>query len=304
MLRSGGGAVASQWMEVRVVARSDNRADAVKSGRGARAFTLMELLVVVAIIGVLMALLLGVGRAVLSSARRQATQDTIAILDSALSAYMDDNDGLPPIFVQVPLPAPPPNQFEIWPMGDVRNMTFSMPSAAGSGKLPGFQMMNSTGLFLFEAQKYPRVKAIIDKLPPKFVVRQDVDGLTGGQPELMTVLDGWGRPIRFVHPTMDGRIEGANPNAAVTLAMNPNLRIAEAPTPPGCEAADIRRNRKAAAASPTQAEQQADSDGGQCVGNRPYFYSGGEDGLVGYSFDDTDRNADNVYSVKPRLPRP
>lgn len=277
------------------------------SHRGA--FTLIELLVVIAIIGILAALVLGVGQAVVSSAKKQATQDTLAILDSALSAYMDETDGLPPAFVELP-PIAPATEPDIWPMADARNMDYNTPANV-PGVRQGAQMINSTGLFFEEAQKVPRVKAILDKLPSQYVVRRDVDTIPDPNPaasqrSLTTINDAWGNPIRFVHPAFDGVLQGANFGApkdmttmrlSATMVNSPNLKTTQ-----------VRRNNRTDIAVPVLAENLPDSDGGRCTGNRPYFYSSGEDAKVGWLVNATgivivaDFNADNIYSQKPVLP--
>lgn len=273
-------------------------------------FTLIELLVVIAIIGVLAALVLGVGNAVVSSAKQQATKDTLALLDSAVAAYMDETDGLPPAFVELPNRSNNPNDPpEVWPMGDVRNFDFATPANV-PGILPGAQMVNSTGLFFVEGQKVPRVKAILDRIPTQFVVQKDVDSVqqpdpAGSQRILVTVNDAWGRPIRFVHPAFDGRIHGNTPVAVKDIT---TMRFpAQVTGNPELQVTQLRRNDRSNIVTPSVAEDLPDSDGGRCVGNRPYFYSAGEDGKVGWTSRDngatfTGHNDDNQYSQKPILP--
>jgi hypothetical protein len=71
---------------------------------------------------------------------------------------------------------------------------------------------------VFQAQKVAESQSVLNKLSVKQLVQLDVDGLPppnsdgnpyGEQPTLPTVLDAWGRPIRFVHPKADGLIVGA-----------------------------------------------------------------------------------------------
>ncbi len=278
--------------------------------RARRAFTLIELLVVIAIIGILAALVLGVGQAVVGSAKKQATQDTLAILDSAIAAYMDETDGLPPAFVELP-PVAPATTPDYWPMGDVRNMDYNT-GANVPGIRQGAQIMNSTGLFFEEAQKIPRVKSILDKLPSQYVVRRDVDSIPDPNPvasqrSLTTVNDAWGNPIRFVHPAFDGVLVKSNGSPLdLSASSPPDLRVNPALAQQS-KAQLIRRNSKSANPNPVLAEDFPDSDGGRCTGNRPYFYSAGEDGRVGWLVDATGNpitnyNTDNIYSQRPVLP--
>jgi prepilin-type N-terminal cleavage/methylation domain-containing protein len=244
-----------------------------------RAFSLIELLIVIAIIGVIVGLVVGVGRAVTANAKRQLTLDTIAILDTALAAYTEEHGGLPPLFVPyVPTGSNPPPATN-WPMSDVRDMDRNVILAT---RPSGNQMVNSVGLFILEAQKYARVKAILDKIPARQITVFDPDndnGAIAGQPALPTVIDAWGRPIRFVHPVLDAVI----PSKLMTdLRINKDLATDS----------DIQQIRR---------DDQTDSDGGRCVGNRPYFYSAGEDGEVGFR-STGDRNADNIYTTPPKFP--
>lgn len=62
----------------------------IPSGRRPRGFTLIELITVVAILGILMTLTVGAIQGVRSNVSRNATREIFAALDAALQRYYDD----------------------------------------------------------------------------------------------------------------------------------------------------------------------------------------------------------------------
>jgi hypothetical protein len=169
-------------------------------------------------------------------------------------------------------------------------------------------MINSVGVYMFQASQIPGSKSVLDKLPSKLVTRSDA---AGPQPMLTTVMDAWGRPIRYVHPAFQGTLTGdatdANPMSTQGRPIDQVLGSLSSVTPPQTYAiAQVRRNHTQASAAPATPQEWSDSDGGTCVGGRPYFYSAGPDGLVGFlqqpSGAPIDCNQDNVYTTKPQLP--
>jgi prepilin-type N-terminal cleavage/methylation domain-containing protein len=256
-------------------------------------FTLIELLVVIGIIGLLIGITLVIGGGVMNGSRKSATLNTIQVLDSALEAYIKSTDGSPPP-TAVGLDTLTPNN--IFLGADARDMA------------TGF-MNNSIAVFMFQAAKVPDAKGVLDRLPPKFVKRYDGDDPAGGttppQPFVMTVFDGWMQPIRYVHPAFQGDVIGdiATPNPATTAARPTDQVVGAAPVGQTYAMANIRRNHVVTTTA-------ADSDGGVCPSTRPYFYSAGQDGLVGWLMDAsgntivTNNNTDNVYTTVPKLPAP
>lgn len=281
-------------------------------GRAARGFTLIELLVVIGIIAILIGLTLAVGAKVSGSGKARVTDNAIKILDTAASAFEATRDGLPPAIVQYTRPGGDP---------EVPNDNVLRPVADAYRMDSPEQQINSVGWFMFQAEKVPEVAPIFQKLDPKLVRKVspeqwDPSKWNEQQPELATVVDGWGNPIRYVHPTWDGLIHGgagfvsgnvdaSNTGQAVPVD-NTLLEFLGLPSPPEfpfTNFTQIRRNNQVQSASETP-----DSDGGICTGNKPYFYSAGADGKVGYLVDGTgkvleDYNADNVYTVVPQFQR-
>jgi prepilin-type N-terminal cleavage/methylation domain-containing protein len=265
----------------------------------ARGFTLVELLVVLGIIAVLISVVVVVGRGVSQAAKRNTTLNTLQVLDEAMAAYVSSEDASFPRFVE-PEPSPSSNANNIWPVFD----GVAQQSTVSGVNIP----VNTIGLFMYEANKNPRCREILAKIPAKFVRSFDIDG-AGPQPALITVFDAWDRPIRLVLPFSDGVITGpkAGTGAAVT-AFRPIAEVLVAPTGKAIVSGDLRRNNTTQRDATTcNVLTSADSDGGRCVANKPYFYSVGADGLAGISTPascgDVDNVGDNVYTTSPNLPK-
>jgi prepilin-type N-terminal cleavage/methylation domain-containing protein len=273
-----------------------NRTRAACHLQAHHAFTMVELLVVIGIIGLLVGLSLVVGSQVMGGAKVRATEETLRVLDQALQEYINAEGDNPPPIYEVP------GSNAVFPVADARDMTNAFTPPAGSGGLPGHQMLNSVGFFYAQASKVSAAKAVLDNLPARYVRMYDPDGTgTGDQPSLMTVFDAWGRPIRYVHPVWQGVIAGDITAASPTYTQ-PRSASQVLPLPAGKTYAvsEIRRNNRINPAGVNNAQDQPDGDGGMCVGNRPYFYSVGPDGLAGVRMMspptvEANYNADNVY---------
>jgi type II secretory pathway pseudopilin PulG len=253
-----------------------------------RAFSVVELLIVVGIIGLLVGLTLFVGKSVLGNTKQKVTQDILQTLDAALTDYISNRQDQPPgpVYTKDGTPR------QYFPMADAVNPDILDPRTNEP------TLINSIGMFLVEARKVPSTAKILDSIPSQYVKVYDPDGSgAGSQPELVTVFDGWGRPIRYVHPLFQGVTASSTPT---TDFGNPTSAV---PAPPW-NIANIRRtNSIPVTATPPPAP---DADGGMCVGNRPYFYSAGEDGYVGVQKDAAnkvfkDYNKDNIYSMPPNF---
>ena len=268
-------------------------------------FTLIELLVVVGIIGVLSAIVFVAGRSVLAGGKKTATQDVLRVLDTALEAYISSKDGLPDAWVYayvdtlpdplIPNPPPPPAIL----LADARVGGTTAPRGN-----PNLNMINSGGLFMLLADAVPNAKAGLANIPAKYVASRTILGnppvpppnpdprFPPGPPRgIPTPVDAWGNAIRFVLPSSDGRLL-ADPNQPegtglqVASQQFPQRKHVNG-VPVDCPFNAVRRNNVSGTGN-------ADSDGGVCVGNRPYFYSCGEDG-------DPSTIEDNVYTTIPTI---
>ena len=256
------------------------------------AFTLLELLIVVGVIGILMALALAVGARVAGSGKQTKTADTIKALDVILNDYVNTQGGVPPPTVLDPRASTPPNNTYIQPIADA---VMADPVSGNFDKV-----INSVGLFLVQARDAAGSDSMLKGINSRLIRTYDPDGPDTApgapdwatQPELLTAFDGWDRPIRYVHPKFGGLLYGPWPNAT-----DPSQNImtqdvlGAAPSGRQYGITMLRRNRHQLAAG-----QIGDSDGGTSRGGTPYFYSAGPDG-------DPSTLEDNVYSVKPEFPK-
>lgn len=276
-----------------------------------RAFTLIELLVVILIIALLVGISIAVGRTVVGGGKVSQTENVIRVLDTMLNDYTSREGRIPDPFVEDP--HVPGNYF---PVIDGRNMQIDEQNTTN----PGFQMVNSVGLFQFQVGQSSAAIEALEGLDARFrrlytpYSEQNAE-LDNVVHEIPTVFDAWGNPVRYVHPAWDGLVVGPdleNPQdppkpGLGTQQVAPQLDVR---LPSGTQWAitEIRRNNQRTEPSPTLAQDLADSDGGTSANQRPYFYSAGPDGLVGFddvdgdgklSPGDTDWNADNVYTIRP-----
>ncbi|GJQ28217.1 MAG: hypothetical protein HBSAPP03_01010 [Phycisphaerae bacterium] len=285
-----------------------------------RAFTLMEMLVVIGLIAVLVAVVFVVGSAVTSGAKKSLTADGLRVLDNALQAYITELEDNPPPIAEDPRAASDPTRRgQFFPVADARNMT-----DADTGMSPaGNQMINSAGLFLTQVtpptytgqiirtRPSSTAKAALNALPQRLSAVFDADRAPDRQPAIQTPLDAWGRPMRYVHPAFDGMQfdDPSSPNPNHDAARTVDQILGPARTGTSYIIPSIRRNAVAhePLPSPLTAQRLPDSDGGSCIGNRPYFYSAGPDGKVGVLHDASDNiiedyNKDNVYTTRPMFP--
>lgn len=267
-----------------------------KAGRG-NGFTLVEMLIVVGIIVLLIAIAVLIGARVAGAGRQRLTEHHLKALETSLSAFSHGGDDpLPP-----PLLVDPDHPDRRLPVADAR-----------SGESE--QIINSVGLYLAQCRGNPDAEAAFASIEPRYLKPHDPDGVGPGnrpanlQPVLLTLFDGWGNPIRYVHPTFKGTIVGPWGSPAYPPTQYVPLRYLTGDPMPGTAygIAEIRRNDRVLSGAP--AADGPDADGGLPHANRPYFYSAGPDGKVGYEIDGSgnivaDFNADNVYLALPRFPK-
>lgn len=207
-----------------------------------RAFTLVEMLVVIGIIVILIAASLVVGHHVVGGGKVRATADTLRLLDTALANYIQEKGEIPPPTLDHPV-ATVTNRY---PVADA---TF------GAGVT-----IDTVGMFIQQAQSSSSAKAAVERLQSKFTRMYDPDGgaanAANSLPPLNSVIDAWGNPIRYVHPVFDGIIDPAE---------NVSAMIGNAPAGRTYYPQTIQRSG-------------TNSDLGVCLSNRPYFYSCGPDG--------------------------
>jgi prepilin-type N-terminal cleavage/methylation domain-containing protein len=234
------------------------------AARPVRAFTLIELLVVIGIIVLLLGVAFTVGRSVTNSGRMRQTEQTLRVLDTALSEYVHSQETVPPAWVVDPRSANSPKS--VIPVVDGR----------GRGGSSTEQLIDSVALFMLQCRGLPQIEAKFRDLDAR-LVREVALNVGNGVERLTTVVDGWGRPIRYVHPAFGGLLHPPG-QPDQFMAMTSLITL-----PAGHQYAvpEIRRGSQ-------------DADGGLPQANRPYFYSAGPDG-------DPATVDDNVYMTKPRF---
>jgi type II secretory pathway pseudopilin PulG len=287
-------------------------------------FTLVELTMVVSIIALLTAITIGVGASMADSGRKRATVGVIQVLDKALDDYINTTGGIPPALVRIN-------------SEDLNNEVEGIVGADNDAYYPAIDgvlnelvmnldmdaperhyVVNSVGLFIASAAQGIDIESLLSSVDNGFVKIHEVDGDL--QPELLTVFDAWGNPIRYVHPKFDGVIEDSTgPGDRRVLGDAGDFIDVFDTTPagPGFFTAaylpvnlsqipfrEVRRNKilqidqvEAESATGIRNAVEADSDGGTCATQRPYFYSCGPDG-------DPSTVDDNIYTIQPNFINP
>jgi len=155
--------------------------------RGGRAFTLVELITVMAIMAILMAMIVGVAPRIQDAWRARITQTRLQAVVAALRAYAEDYNGKYP-----------------WISGDVNMVSVSdflilgvdLSSAPSTYGVAGFTKAEVVlyGALTSTRRRGPYYKAAGGQT----VVRKD------GTKEFNLLADGWERPIRYEYPTTTG----------------------------------------------------------------------------------------------------
>jgi prepilin-type N-terminal cleavage/methylation domain-containing protein len=265
-----------------------------------RGFTLVELLVVVGIIGILISIVLAVAAGVRNAGRDSLTRSTIQTLEATLEEYMSARGSIPAALALDPRSGAGiggQGTKYLQPVADARN--FSSTTA---------EMINSVGLYLAQAREIDAIESLVQGVDAK-VARLHLPVGTNPrptawseQPQILTFVDAWGRPMRYVHPEFDGLVYGPE-SGGTYMATSPKSTVSVSTIvgPAGSGEvygiSKLRRNAQNTKAGSASPEDQPDGDGGLCTGGRPYFYSAGGDG-------DPSTTSDNIYSVTPQFQKP
>lgn len=230
-----------------------------------RAFTLLELLVVIGIIAILIGIVVAVGSSVTASSKSSLAKDTMRVLDSVLSAYESSAQGIPPPFVNQP--------------GNTTTTQVIVDSRTSDT-----EGVDSLAWFLYQCSGQSSADKGIASIPSRYIqpgIPGSANALpTSNAPVFNTVIDPWGRAYRYVHPALDGVLE----NVATEDLIGP------APRTPTSRTYSITTINRVATGTPN-------SDGGTSPDSRPYFYSSGPDG-------DPSTREDNVYLIPPTFITP
>lgn len=254
-----------------------------------RAFTIVELLIVVVIIALLASIGLYVGRQVAEGGKVRATQNTLQILDQVLNEYQTAKSGskVPAALID--------GIGNDYPMFDGRVAGFPFTETDPPRVNP------SLSIFLAHARtEAGAVDQALSKIDPKYVERTSAIQTSWGSPALpnnvgpipgIIIKDGWGRPIRFVHPELKGGwgpgyhkdVASTSASTFVPVVNRPYFVISRMP------GVEMRRSCWPFNPTARNSGDIGDADQGTCTS--PYFYSCGPDGDPGTA-------DDNIYSNK------
>lgn len=264
------------------------------------AFTLVELLVVVGIIGVLVAIVIGVAASVAEGGRARATEGVLRALDQSLDIFVEQRGGIPDALI-----AAPPGRLENAPPD--RQVVLPLVDGVTQDTDNEWMHIPSVGVYLLIAEEIPQIQSLLAELDPSQIVRTQAS-FPGARVEMTTIIDAWGNPIRMVHPRFHGVITSNGQFAGEDLGANNNVFVTQQEWNRFRDflpAFDLIRRlaptrEEWAELTPAEIEQHfagavGDSDGGLCPTPRPYFYSAGPDG-------DPATIDDNVYTTRPRFP--
>lgn len=262
----------------------------------ARAFTLIELLVVVGIIALLVGIVVAVIPRVLQGAGDGSAKNTIRALDTVLGSAVTDRGSIPgPV---APFPQDRREQLTgARAAGSVRVVPVADVAIFTDGNTA--RLLNSVGLFLAQTSEITAAaqaaqsfdEAVVEQRP---AYSPTASPLPANNIALRTIVDPWGNPYRYVHPALDGVV-----TAAPRAKNQPGNAITDLPALFPSESREflypsLRRNKITKEEFASVALPNRDSDGGECVGGQPYFYSAGKDG-------DPSTTDDNVYATTPRF---
>jgi prepilin-type N-terminal cleavage/methylation domain-containing protein len=228
-----------------------------------RAFTLLEMVIVIVIVSLLIGVGLSVGGRVVGSGKERSTRQVLLTLDQAMLAYTNiKGTKFPRAHVDAE-----GNEF---PLAD---------ATVGASTTPLPSGLYAVATLMSE----PASRVILETMPSEFSQRLPANStvavfVTGQAPQalqsnntfanaaLLEIRDAWGTPMRFVHPEYHGKftnrqMQFRQDNVNVTVTLN---------------------------------RTETTTDAGLCPQNKPYFYSAGPDKRF-------DTREDNLYSVEPKF---
>jgi len=250
------------------------------NGRGG--FTLIELIMVIAIIGILASLALLVGNRVTQGSRMALTRDLLKTASQGYDAVTADRESkISQLFRTDNGDEYPICDARVGPTGNVPTTGPAEPSfgllVLATGKDSAF------GRAVLSADRFVTNTTLASNVPGGIMI----NGSAATAPQLK---DPWGNLIRFVHPKFQGGYgDFANGAAMTSDPARPVMQLSLKRANGSPVNIDIRRSYQPALGA------VGDADEGLCRGSRPYFYSTGPDG-------DPGTRGDNVYIETPPFP--
>lgn len=274
-------------------------AGARPASRPPRAFTLVELLIVIGIIAILVSMAVVVGTKVVEGGKARATQDVIRVLDTSLGAWHLNADKPVPEVLEIPQSA---TKSLFYPIIDARladsgepyDQSYWVSAASSSGNLYTALVMQDASI----AAEFQQLDSTFIKPHP---VPQDPDDGAAESWSLaaLDIQDAWGHSLRFVHPAFHGgHGEYWDADRERLDTQREPLKI-KLPTSHGGNTIPVEFRRSYRPFEGDDPNRKTtwigDADEGMTIGGTPYFYSPGDDG-------DPGTRANNVYSTRPRFP--
>jgi len=186
------------------------------------AFTLVELIVVIAVLGILAAILLPVAGRIIDSNRASQTRQTMGVLAAAIDRFVlerplaadpgDSKRGVdPPSQRYGPYPpdgySPAVLQHYIAGAHPSEPVVRVGTSGQPTSETPVDDFRSIEGLYLYLSRLSSRAKEVLERLPDGVLTNQDrcpsgpcpdaLQLVTGERIPLVEVADGWGRPLRY-----------------------------------------------------------------------------------------------------------
>ncbi|MGD9689922.1 MAG: type II secretion system protein [Phycisphaerales bacterium] len=266
----------------------------VTTNRTRRAFTMMEALIVIAVIALLSAISLTVAVRSSSSGKIRATEHILKTVDQIITEYAATTGGKVPPYV-------------------TDELGTAYPLVDGVHASTGFTQP-SLSLFLLEASRVNLTEQMLRNIDSQFIQRTFVIGVgwPAGFPQStlsgfdgVRIVDGFGMPLRLVHPAFHGghgtyfKRSGSDPADFTQEDTTRGNLIVPGPPAVGVlrEPAEFLRScLPGPYAYGDVGIPQGHADEGRCIANRPYVYSSGIDRNPG-------TRMDNIYvGTKPQWP--
>ena len=167
--------------------------------------TLVEILVVVAIIAILVSMVIGIAARIDTQGKEQLTKDTIAILTAALGEFGDYGYSYPAPYTDLKFPLDC-NGFSEADLETELQTVLSASGVAISGGIHDTDYSGSEAMYFF-LSRVPESRQTLGKIDRKLVTNLDIDGqpmkitIDPGVNEkkypLFRVIDPWGETLRY-----------------------------------------------------------------------------------------------------------
>lgn len=231
--------------------------------RGA-AFTLIEMLIVIAIIAILLAITTVAGVAIIRRNTVNTTQNLLTTLDRALDEYLSATGGVPPKY--------DPMQYSMVPGPD-----FDQPGDA----LNDFAMPNGLAFV-----KYPTASSEAQpRYPDAAVFLKQIKGIGAVDGVVQSI------PTRFLQVTITGEGNATNPSASDLIAADPTPSVLDSWSDDGWKNYGVDSVGSTWPVRKQQIVLYVHPDNllaqdlyGRCQNRRPYFMSAGPDKSYGTKY--------------------